>query len=140
MALHGLVFHFHDIHGAEKSSLSKLITSNGGKVSFIFGKSVSHLVTTNQAIHENGYKLQRCKKNNIKPITEKWIQSKISKYVPPKVAQKEIQEDITLSQSSDSSLTLSFSAPPQEILPPTVSMVLPDTGVNSGGFTVSITY
>ena len=56
------------------------------------------------------------------------------------MAQKEIQEDITLSRSSDSSLTLSFSAPPQEILPPTVSMVLPDTGVNSGGFTVSITY
>ena len=146
MALNGLTLNFSDLSASEKGSLSKLITKNGGTVSYIFGKNVTHLVTTNQAIQENGYKIQRCKKDNIKPVTEKWLRKKISDYkqVEAQENYKKEKEIATNKEKKDTKqanqLALQFSPPYEELPLPTVSMVLPATAVYSGEFKVRINH
>lgn len=136
MALAGLTFNFYDLHASEKATLSKLITKHNGTVSYIFGKTVTHLVTTPQAIQENGYKLQRCKKDNIKPVTEKWIRSKISNYTPPQNEVKKESSNSEKKQKNNNQLSLQFSPPKEEIPVPSVSLVLPNSVVHTGQFTV----
>ena len=142
MALNGLVFYFQGLPVATKNSLTKTITDNEGTVSFIFGKNITHLVSTQVEIQANGYKIQQCVTLNIKPITEKWIKDRIAAYKP--VAKKADPKDVKSNKKTptpdkpDTSKGLAFAPPKVEKADPTVTLVLPTSAPNNGDFKLAL--
>jgi len=82
MALKGLSFNI-DVDPKERKGLTDLITSNGGTVTYIAGAQVSYLVTTEDTINKNGFKIQSAKKYGTPIVTAAVVYDMIEEYVPP---------------------------------------------------------
>lgn len=136
----GLLIHFHGLAPQEKSELSTLVEESGGSVSYIFGNKVTHIVTTPSHIQDSAYKIQQAKKKGISIVTRSWVEEQAQKAAAQQAAQQAQQKRVQASSSASdtSEQALDFYYQPTNVPEPTVSMVLPAQGANTGPFQLAL--
>jgi len=128
MALKGLTFNI-DVDPKDRKGVTELVSSNGGTVTYIAGHQVSYLVTTEDLISKNGFKIQSAKKYGTSVVTVSFLHEKIDEYVPP--PETESYGEVAVS-------TLVVFKPSMSSSVPVISGLFPKVGKIGSIFKVSV--
>eukprot|EP01105_Mastigella_eilhardi_P027733 TRINITY_DN8715_c0_g2_i2.p1 TRINITY_DN8715_c0_g2~~TRINITY_DN8715_c0_g2_i2.p1 ORF type:complete len:1431 (-),score=368.63 TRINITY_DN8715_c0_g2_i2:61-4353(-) len=147
--LHGQVFFLHDIGVVAKKALHRAVVDYGGTVSPMPTKQVTHVIATQDEIKGNSFKLQSivAKNPHVKIVTEQFLMDRVrnaKKVVkkapaqPQAVQQPQVEPAALAAQQLTQPLTVAVPADTQVAPVPTVTLVLPTSGPNTGDFRVAV--
>jgi tetratricopeptide (TPR) repeat protein len=138
MALVNKTFVLHGFGVAKKKELSSLISDHGGIVAFALGRTVTHLVVTEEEARKiDNPKIKEASKLNIETIQEDSLQDYIDSYIPGSTPYSNVNSYNDNVEDSDLSQITVVNAVPSTIAP-TVNMVLPESGPTTGEYKVAL--
>eukprot|EP00026_Physarum_polycephalum_P000414 Phypoly_transcript_00415.p1 GENE.Phypoly_transcript_00415~~Phypoly_transcript_00415.p1 ORF type:complete len:1535 (+),score=349.28 Phypoly_transcript_00415:114-4718(+) len=141
MALVNKTFVLHGFGVTKKKELSNLISEHGGVVAFALGRTVTHLVVTEEEARKaDNPKIKEASKLNIETIQEDSLQDYIDSYIPSpsdSYAPTNGHSGYLEEEDGDVSQITVVNAVPSTTAP-TVNMVLPETGPTTGEYKVAL--
>ncbi|ELR18804.1 BRCA1 C Terminus (BRCT) domain containing protein [Acanthamoeba castellanii str. Neff] len=119
--LTGHCYHLHGLSSGKKKELTALIEDNGGAVTYIFGKTVTHLLTTKEELAANTYKIKQARHVGLQVVEEDFLHSLLAQAATSRPAR------VVLAHISSSSAHA-----------PIISTLLPAEGPTTGDFKVAV--